>query len=100
LRIPELGLLQLHCDIVRHEGLRVVVFTAPPGSTSAKALIAAQRLPLDQPPPNAFAADRAPHWADWPAVRAARRASSRISAGPVSRCLERYGSMKPLLWVW
>jgi transcriptional regulator with XRE-family HTH domain len=36
---PELGLLQLHCDIVRHEGLRLVVFTAPPGSTSAKALM-------------------------------------------------------------
>ena len=38
---PELGLLQLDCDIVRHEGLRVVVFTAPAGSSSAKALIAA-----------------------------------------------------------
>jgi MmyB-like transcription regulator ligand binding domain len=45
---PELGLLQLHCDIVRHEGLRVVVFTAPAGSSSAKALIAAQSLALGQ----------------------------------------------------
>jgi len=55
---PELGLLQLHCDIVRHEGLRVVVFTAPAGSSSAKALIAAQRLALDQHPLSASEASR------------------------------------------
>lgn len=61
---PELGLLQLHCDIVRHEGLRVVVFTAPAGSTSAKALIAAQRLPLDQHPLSASEAGRPAHWAE------------------------------------
>ena len=34
----------------RHEGLRVVVFTAPAGSSSAKALIAAQSMALDQHP--------------------------------------------------
>jgi len=61
---PELGLLQLHCDIVRHEGLRVVVFTAPAGSTSAKALIAAQRLPLDQHPLSASEAGRPAHRAE------------------------------------
>jgi hypothetical protein len=61
---PELGLLQLHCDIVRHEGLRVVVFTAPAGSTSAKALIAAQRLPLDQHPLSASEASRPAHRAE------------------------------------
>ena len=59
-----LGLLQLHCNIVRHEGLRVVVFTAPAGSTSAKALIAAQRLPLDQHPLSASEAGRPAHRAE------------------------------------
>jgi transcriptional regulator with XRE-family HTH domain len=58
---PELGLLQLHCDIVRHEGLRVVVFTAPPGSASAKALTAAQRLHQDHHPLSASAAAHAAH---------------------------------------
>jgi transcriptional regulator with XRE-family HTH domain len=47
---PDLGLLRLHCDIVRHDGLRVVVFTAPPGTSSAKALIAAQAVVPAQDP--------------------------------------------------
>src|SRR3984885_3356864 len=65
---PELGLLQLHCDIVRHEGLRVVVFTAPAGSSSAKALIAAQSLALDQHALSASEAGRPAHRLLRPAV--------------------------------
>jgi len=66
---PELGLLQLHCDIVRHEGLRVVVFTAPAGSSSAKALIAAQGLALDQHP-GVLGVDQDPDGADLDVLRA------------------------------
>ena len=52
----------------RHEGLRVVVFTAPAGSSSAKALIAAQSLALDQHPLSASEASRPAHRLLRPAV--------------------------------
>jgi transcription regulator MmyB-like protein len=93
---PELGLLQLHCDIVRHEGLRVVVFTAPAGSTSAwtsirSVLLRPSALPPGQNDPLFERPDLSLD--DYYRLRylsrltAARRVRARLSAAFRSRAL-------------